>query len=51
MTLTQLFKIAPTTLLLIISFVAVMGVQVANRVNIDEQTGQELIATGRIFCH
>lgn len=49
MTLIQLSKIAPTTLLLIISFVAVMGVQVANGINIDEQTGQQLIRHGANF--
>lgn len=49
MTVIQLFKIAPTTLLLIISFVMVMGVQVVNGINIDEQTGQELIRYGANF--
>ena len=49
MNFTQLFKIAPMTLLFIISFVVVMGIQLIQGVNIDEQTGQELIDYGANF--
>ena len=37
------------TLLFIISFVVVMGIQLIQGVNIDEQTGQELIDYGANF--
>lgn len=49
MSIGHLFKIAPVTLLLIISFILVMVIQVVNGVNIDEQTGDELIYYGANF--
>lgn len=45
----QLLKQAPVTLLFIISFVVVMAIQVMNGVNIDEQTGEQLIRYGANF--